>query len=274
MHEYTATCTSVSVLVLYCLCRYIPGLQAQLEASLCHLLSLLQPSDSTRLREQLKRNQQLLLTALAKCAEPEGAANAGQQQGAGLAAGAGATGVVGGMGRGGEFGRVGKQQNVANGVDCSGASLPASSAVGSSDSSQQQEGVAGQAAMQQQQQQVKSALPVDPFGQGARQSADGSAVVTSSKGSAAAGTAGSDVGKAAAAGGGGFSTAGALGWCTANTGIGADAIGSKSVFGSYVVEAGSEGGVSVSEGVQAALKGLSAVLGPAVDAWTKQQLQV
>lgn len=42
-------------------CRYLPALQAQLQQSLLHMLTMLQPSDTLRLREPLQRRRQQFL---------------------------------------------------------------------------------------------------------------------------------------------------------------------------------------------------------------------
>lgn len=227
-------------------CRYIPGLQAQLDSSLCHLLALLQPSDTTRLREQLKRNQQLLLAAMARCAE---SAPATQHQTSAHVGAVAACDTAGSHAFGAGNGLL---------------------AAGIRGGNQQQHGV-GQEARQP---QVPSALPADPFGQGAVLSPDGS-VVAGGKGSGGARTAGSTT---AGAAGGSPSKAGALGW---GVGVGAEVVaGKQGCSGRHCgAEMGADVGsgqtaTSVSPTVQAALEGLTSVLGAGVlDAWAQQQVQ-
>jgi hypothetical protein len=230
-----------------CCCRYIPGLQAQLESSLCHLLALLQPSDTTRLGEQLKRNQQLLLTAMARCEESAAAQATQQQMSADVRAVA--TG-----------GTAGSDVSVDAGSGLLAACVPGGS--------RQQHG-GGQAARQP---VVQPALPADPFGQGVVLSTDRSAVA-GGKGSAGVRTACST---ATGAAGGGPSKAGALEW-------GAGVVsriesGKQGRSGHHcgvdmVADVGcGQTAMSVSATVQAALGGLARVLGPAVlDAWAAQQ---
>lgn len=150
---------------LWCMLRYIPGLVQQLELSLLQMLPLLQPADATRLKEPLRRNQQLLLSLAAKAA----AGSTGQHQ---PAAAAGATASAAVTARHGHAGHClhnivcTTDENcltaLAQGQHAAGRGMLAS---GPADGSAK---VDGQCAAQ-------SALPADPFGQGTRLSSNGGA---------------------------------------------------------------------------------------------------
>lgn len=120
-------------------CRYIPGLTAQLELSLLRMLQLLQPTDAARLKVPLSRNQQLLLSVVAKASAPDA-----------------------------NLSDLGCQPTQVAGRDATGDALSGCSKIGilAAGVSGLQIGHLG-----------TPALPADPFGQGGILSGDGAAAV-------------------------------------------------------------------------------------------------
>jgi hypothetical protein len=258
-------------ILCYCpSCRYITGLQAQLESSLCHLLTLLLPSDAPRLREPLKRDQQLLLSVAAKmlpmpaagAAAPGAATQLPQLAGGSSGAGSCHSGFGGNAHAGGAASGAGSM--LAAGM----AGLELQDGDGSSSRSSR--------VLQQGVKAGGTALPVDPFSQGARLSADGVAVLQQAGSSSSPGGSSMTAANASASSTTPSSATAAVAEALSTDHGKTDVSGHHrtDVPQSSAAEASVGPGAQLQGGCcepqQAVLSGLVSVLGPGVmDAWAK-----